>query len=88
MNTSQSCLYLAPILLLLTIAGCTTAPIVNRYQASAAQTHAGNAAVAELHQDAINALAQNNARQAIEFAQRAIKIEPRNALSWHYLAQA
>ncbi|MCP4233010.1 MAG: tetratricopeptide repeat protein, partial [Aestuariibacter sp.] len=47
-----------------------------------------NAAVAELHQDAINALAQNNARQAIEFAQRAIKIEPRNALSWHYLAQA
>ncbi len=81
-------LYLAPILVCLIIAGCTVAPTTNRYQTGVVETSSSSAPVAELHQHAVNALAQNNAQQAIEFIQRAIKIEPRNALSWHYLAQS
>ncbi len=44
--------------------------------------------VVELQRRALDALAQNNSRLAIDILQRAIKIEPRNALSWHYLAQS
>lgn len=42
--------------------------------------------VAELHRNALTALAQNNSQQAIDLLQRAIKIQPRNPYSWHYLA--
>jgi tetratricopeptide (TPR) repeat protein len=44
--------------------------------------------VAELHRQAISAISRESYSQAIEYLQRAIKIEPRNAFSWHYLAQA
>ena len=47
-----------------------------------------NSAVNELQQKAIQALSQRNNRLAIDYLERAIKIEPRNALNWHYLAQS
>ncbi|MCP4186257.1 MAG: tetratricopeptide repeat protein [Gammaproteobacteria bacterium] len=72
----------------LILAACTIAPKTNRYQTEVVETRSTNAPVTELHQNAIYALAQNNTRPAIEYLQRAIKIEPRNALSWHLLAQS
>ncbi|MEM7565122.1 MAG: tetratricopeptide repeat protein, partial [Pseudomonadota bacterium] len=44
--------------------------------------------VVELQQKALVALNQNNSPRAISYLQRAIKIQPRNALSWHYLARS
>ncbi len=77
-----------PMLVCLIITGCTLEPTVNRYQTRVAEAPSISAPVAELQKSAIYALAKNNTRQAIEFLQRAIKIEPRNAFSWHYLAQS
>ncbi|MCP4488708.1 MAG: tetratricopeptide repeat protein [Gammaproteobacteria bacterium] len=88
MKTSIIYRYLSPMLVCLIITGCTLAPTTNRYQAKVAETRSTKVPVDALQQSAIYALAQNNTRQAIEFLQRAIKIEPRNAFSWHYLAQS
>ena len=60
----------------------------NRFQVSTAKSPTSTGPVAELHRKAIAALAAENSKQAIEYLQRAIKIEPRNAFSWHYLAQS
>ncbi|MDX8400240.1 MAG: tetratricopeptide repeat protein [Gallionellaceae bacterium] len=60
----------------------------NRFQVSTAKTSSTTGPVAELHRNAIAALDSENSKQAIEYLQRAIKIEPRNPLSWHYLAQS
>ena len=60
----------------------------NRFQVNASKSPTTEGPVAELHRKAIAALAAENSKQAIEYLQRAIKIEPRNAFSWHYLAQS
>ena len=60
----------------------------NRFQVSTVKTSSTTGPVAGLHRNAIAALDKENSAQAIEYLQRAIKIEPRNALSWHYLAQS
>ena len=44
--------------------------------------------VSELQHQALAALDNNQFQQAIDYLQRAIKIQPRNAWSWHYLAQS
>lgn len=75
------------ISLCLILASCATSTQPNRYQSVSVSTTT-TAAVTGLHRKAQDALAQNNARLAIDHLQRAIKIEPRNALSWHYLAQS
>ncbi len=67
---------------------CAGPKPANRYQSASVRPQVSDGPIAELHRNAITALAQNNAKQAIEYLQRAIKIEPRNAFSWHYLAQS
>jgi tetratricopeptide (TPR) repeat protein len=59
-----------------------------RYQTASIASERSIGPVAKLHRQAISAISQNHYPQAIEYLQRAIKIEPRNAFSWHYLAQA
>lgn len=76
-------LLLIPLFLLLT--SCIV-PQENRYERVAMSTKASTGPVAELHREAMTALTQNNSREAIDLLQRAIKIQPRNPYSWHYLA--
>lgn len=58
-----------------------------RYQTASLASERSTGPVAELHRKAISAIAQGYYAQSVEYLQRAIKIEPRNAFSWHYLAQ-
>jgi tetratricopeptide (TPR) repeat protein len=77
------------LVLLPLIVSCTTPEIVpGRYQTASITSERSVGPVAELHRKAISAISQEYYPQAIEYLQRAIKIEPRNAFSWHYLAQA
>ena len=73
---------------ILILNACVAPKPTNRYQSASVAPQATSGPIAELHRNAISALAQNRLKQAIEFLQRAIKIEPRNAFSWHYLAQS
>ena len=75
-------------MLVLWLAGCATPEETNRYQLSSARQQPGDSAVAELQRNARGALERGNYEQAVDFLQRAIRIEPRNAHSWHYLAEA
>lgn len=77
-------LLLIPLFLLLT--SCMVVPQENRYERIAMSTKASTGPVAELHREAMTALTQDNSREAIDLLQRAIKIQPRNPYSWHYLA--
>ncbi len=63
-------------------------PQHNRYQKVPASVTSTTGPVAGLQRSALEALTENNTSLAIDLLQRAIKIEPRNALSWHYLAQS
>jgi tetratricopeptide (TPR) repeat protein len=75
------------LLLLILIASCSSPEIVpERYQTAAIGPERTVGPVAELHRKAISAIHQDRYAQAVEYLQRAIKIEPRNAYSWHYLA--
>lgn len=76
------------IALFLLITACSFAPPQNRYERVALSTRQATGPVAELHRKAITALAQNNSGEAIDLLHRAIKIQPRNPFSWHYLAQS
>ena len=74
--------------LLIIITSCSGPKIEpERYQTASIASERSSGPVAELHRKAISAINQNSYPQAVEFLQRAIKIEPRNAFSWHYLAQ-
>jgi len=61
--------------------------VPERYQTASIASERSIGPVAELQRKAISAINQNHYPQAVEYLQRAIKIEPRNAFSWHYLAQ-
>lgn len=75
--------------LLLLLVSCTIpSEQGNRFQVSHSETKSTMGPVAELHRNAMDSLAIQNSKQAREYLQRAIKIEPRNASSWHYLAQS
>jgi Tfp pilus assembly protein PilF len=63
-------------------------PSANRYQSTAEASQLEARPVAELQNQALAALDDQQYQQAIDYLQRAIKIQPRNAWSWHYLAQA
>ena len=76
------------LLLALMINSCGMPSAINRYQQAPVETGANTGAVAELQQKAIMALERQNTDLSIDYLERAIKIEPRNALSWHYLAQS
>ena len=75
------------ILLLLLLSACAVEPVNNRYELPAAQAQPGESAVAQLQRKARTALEHDDYQQAVEYLQRAIKIEPRNPYSWHYLAE-
>ncbi len=73
----------------LLVFACALPPQPNQYQAPLANDRPGqSAAVAELHSNARTALQRGAFEQAVDYLQRAIRIEPRNALSWHYLAES
>ena len=58
-----------------------------RYHQISDVNQSGTGAVSELQNEAIRALDRGNTQQAVDYLQRAIKIEPRNPFSWYYLAQ-
>lgn len=78
----------ATAIVLLLLGACSLQPIsTNRYQSDiggGVEAHP----VAELQQQALAALHDKHYQQAIDYLQRAINIQPRNAWSWHYLAQS
>ncbi len=75
------------VLCTLLLTACTLPPRHNEYQQPAEQESAGQGAVVELQRNARAALGRQAYQQAIDYLQRAIKIEPRNPHSWHYLAE-
>lgn len=75
------------VLCTLLLAACTLPPRHNEYQQPASQQSAGQGAVVELQRNARAALLEREYQQAVDYLQRAIKIEPRNPHSWHYLAE-
>jgi Tfp pilus assembly protein PilF len=62
-------------------------PSANRYQSTVEVSQLEARPVAELHNQALAAVDAEQYQQAISYLQRAIKIQPRNAWSWHYLAR-
>lgn len=77
------------ILVIVSIIGACSVPKTpsNQYQSDveASQPEAGP--ITELHNQALAALNEDQYQLAVDYLQRAIKIQPRNAWSWHYLAQ-
>jgi len=57
------------------------------YEIEPAASKRSEGPIAELQRKAIEALNTRHYQQSADYLQRAIKIEPRNAFSWHYLAQ-
>jgi Tfp pilus assembly protein PilF len=77
------------IVLSLLALSCSVSTInTDRYQGETTTEQASKGPVVELHRLAISALNRQQYVQAVNYLQRAIKIEPRNAHSWHYLAQS
>ena len=74
-------------LIALLVCACAAPPRDNRYQLPATQTQPQQGAVGELQRRARDALARREYPRAIDYLQRAIRIEPRNPHSWHYLAR-
>jgi outer membrane protein assembly factor BamD (BamD/ComL family) len=81
--------YRLTTLSLLSIVGaCTISEIPsNRYQDDIEVSMVEARPVTELQNQALAALGEEQFQLAIDYLQRAIKIQPRNAWSWHYLAQ-
>ena len=69
------------------LAACAPQAPPNRYELSSTAEQPGDSAVAELQRNARAALERGEYSRAVAFLQRAIRIEPRNAHSWHYLAE-
>ncbi|MDJ0779892.1 MAG: tetratricopeptide repeat protein [Gammaproteobacteria bacterium] len=78
--------HLLPLLLALALAACAVQPRYNPYQAPPPPEDESGP-VAELQRQAAAALQQQAYARAIELLQRAIRIEPRDPYSWHYLAE-
>ena len=77
------------IVLSVLIASCAVPTIdTEQYHGDTNQSHASSGPVTALQRLAISALNGQQFDQAVGYLQRAIKMEPRNALSWHYLAQS
>ncbi len=74
--------------LLLIVGACTVSEIPsNRYQDDIEVSKVETRPVTELQNQALAALGEEQFQLAIDYLQRAIKIQPRNAWSWHYLAK-
>jgi Flp pilus assembly protein TadD len=88
-----SCCRPAILVSLAICAACSSLPQQqpdNRYQrpviASESETEPAAAPVTQLQNQALAAINEDQYPLAIDYLQRAIKIQPRNAWSWHYLA--
>ncbi len=78
---------LAVLLVSAMIVSCSTQePLSNQYQSDAEVTQQQNRPAAELQQQALSEIDAGRYQQAADYLQRAIRIQPRNAWSWHYLA--
>jgi len=75
------------LILALVVTACAVEPRYNQYQLPTQQSQPGQGAVVELQRNAKAALQRQAYQQAVDYLQRAIKIEPRNPHSWHYLAE-
>jgi Tfp pilus assembly protein PilF len=88
MSITSSLCRLATLAMVSIIAACSLQePPANRYQSDVEVSQLEAQPVAELHKQALAALDARQYQQAIDYLQRAIRIQPRNAWSWHYLAQ-
>ncbi|MFT5597794.1 MAG: putative Zn-dependent protease [Urechidicola sp.] len=81
------------ILLSFLAASCSVPTInTNQYQGEVttekSSNQASNGPVLELQRLATSALNQQQYDRSVNYLQRAIKIEPRNAHTWHYLAKS
>jgi cytochrome c-type biogenesis protein CcmH/NrfG len=84
-------LYRLTLLLVLSLgAACSVpeAPQENQYQYEADSGAPESEPVRQLHNQALAAINESEYQQAIDYLQRAIKIEPRDGRSWYYLADA
>ena len=74
--------------ILLVLTACTVPQKPpNRYQDAIEVSKLEVGPVTELQNQALAALNDEQYQLAVDYLQRAIKIQPRNAWSWHYLAQ-
>jgi Tfp pilus assembly protein PilF len=71
----------------LILSACAVEPGYNRYELPAAGSQPADSAVVQLQRNARRALERQDYQLAVDYLQRAIKIEPRNPYSWHYLAE-
>ena len=87
-NFTRSLCRLALLVLLLIGVGCSVSeePKENPYQSPVDSGESGSEPIRLLHNQALAAINESQYQQASDYLQRAIKIEPRNAWSWHYLA--
>ena len=87
-NFTRSLCRLALLVLLLIGVGCSVSeePKENPYQSPVDSGDSGSEPIRLLHNQALAAINESQYQQASDYLQRAIKIEPRNAWSWHYLA--
>lgn len=70
------------------LAGCTPKSMIETdqyHQPESTQTQ--HRSLNSLQLTALKLMNQQDYDAAIEYLQRAVKIDPRNALNWHYLAQ-
>jgi tetratricopeptide (TPR) repeat protein len=80
------------VLLLLFTSACQAPepPVDNRYQRAPENTESAGQApsspVVQLQNQALAAINEDQYQLAIDYLQRAIKIQPRDPWSWHYLA--
>ena len=97
MSVINSAIPLRPLAILVLIAVCTACqapePVSdNRYQrtlentASVDPAQSSSQPVIQLQNQALAAINEDQYQLAIDYLQRAIKIQPRNAWSWYYLA--
>ena len=85
---ARSLCRLALLVILSIGVGCSVpdAPLENPYQSEVDSGEPGSEPIRLLHNQALAAINESQYQQASDYLQRAIKIEPRNAWSWHYLA--
>ena len=86
--STRSLCRLALLVILSIGVGCSVPeePQENPYQQPVDSGESGSEAIRLLHNQALAAINESQYQQASDYLQRAIKIEPRNAWSWHYLA--
>ena len=74
-------------LLLLGLASCAVQTTINPYQEPTPVRAGDDGPIAELRRQALAALQRRDFADAVEYLERAIRIEPRDPYSWHYLGE-